>query len=628
MKTKNLFAWLLLGILTLFAAAPASAQEPTRRTLREQERKEAAEVPTRRQLAARLAAVERLLGIEPPVTQTRPKTRPDTRPKTRPDTRPDTRPKTEPRTPPGEWPAVGTTRVSFKETGKDLKRLSFAEPRADSWSVEEGWRFVVMRRPVAGALFILTLEQFEGYDATRVTAAFVNGFPERGAVVFDSLSVRTGDALVYQVRSADSPGPDAIQVRGTLARRAVIGPDAARVAAYAHVEPVAGYPDWVGPLCVTGLQTDLAHANTVGLYTVWDSQVNGPSSLDGSHGGWKVAPWHFGAEGWQRGDRRGYVWAEASMFGTLDRSPLASYDPETLRPLNQHSPYWAGRANSPLPGLVPDGNPLVPYLGNLEHYEAHGSSHGQRLWGAAAMLAPFDAWARVLLVEQYWHDCTLWLDGGNSPYGLLKPLAQVQSELPAQVGWSGGGRGFAHVLRCFLYAEPYLSPAARGDAGNDYAPLYRESDGAKWRPTLRNFLVHTTRPNGILHYVGQGNNLPHGIGNDDQAGLVPYPARAREVDLQYPNLEAFGLGQLATACRNTMRAVDGVSVASSFDGSQRNSWSEGVYSKPNYYAKYDWIRGEFEGYDLKKILAVPAIYGPNEQDLSMIPPAKVFEVLK
>lgn len=492
--------------------------------------------------------------------------------------------------------------------------LTISPPDAGGWVEERAappsfgaWRFAVERRVFGDLLVVATWEQFAGIDATRVTVAVANAFADTGAVVFRNLTVDAGSERLIDTTESVSPGIDAVQVRGILARRASVGREAARLDGYEQIEPTKGYPSWTASVAEQGRRDALLGAKRLGPYALGDPVVHGPSSLDGSHGGWSVAPWHFGPEGWQRSSRAGYRWAEASMFLTLDRSPLAAFDRESLLPTNPHSPYWAGRASVVLPGWRADPSPACPYLPELESYEAHAYSHLHRQTAAAAMLAPRDAFARWLLVEVYWHDLTLWLDGKRPDYPneLLKPLVAVIEDTPAHIGWSNGGRGLAHTVNAYVFARPYFSPKRR-DAPAGYLPD-QLSSGETYSELLPKLLRHLARRNGIIHSFGPDPSYP----------TVTVAARAREVDLMYPALISLGLDDVAAVTKKTMARVDGMSPAASFDPSAGLSWASGKYEEPSYYPPYDWIRGVgVESFD-----ATVPWYSPTEQGLSMVPPA-------
>ena len=466
----------------------------------------------------------------------------------------------------------------------DNKSVTFDDP---TWTSEVGWQYSETRKKFGNLTAILWRERFDNVDCTRITWALINGFAHTGNVTFDYISVEFGAGRpLYRKK-----GRNVIQVRGPLARRSWIGPAQRKIRTFQHIEPFPGGTPEIDELCQAGLDDTNQNSEQVGIYLLEDTKVYGKSSLNGSHGGWEIAPYHFSPEGWQKMSRVGYQWAEACMFNTLDRSPLASMDPNTLEFVNPHVPYWPGRMNNDLPGLNESLDADCDYLEELNKYKAHDFSHYHRCTSAPAMLAEKDVFARFLL-KYYWHDIEMWLDGSQTTEELLwfKSAKQIMQEDPAHVGHEIGGRGLAHSVRSFLYAEPYLS--------KDHA--------AKWRMIFQGLLRHIARPNGIMHSQFADDHYP-GMKN---------AARAREVSLMQPNLAPLGLHDIAEAANATMaRLPDGTSVSESFDSSHLH-WADGVHSEVNYYPLYDHL------HELPKPDVVELWHSPNEQALSLFPCTK------
>jgi hypothetical protein len=502
---------------------------------------------------------------------------------------------------PWSGPRLLNTRVDLK--GYSDRFFGRWALNSEAWTYEGDFRFLVLRRLVNNALLLVTFEQFKGFDATRITVAWKNAFAGTGAIVFDDLKVTYGGR---EISTPLEEGPHAIQPRGTFVRRYHVGPDSYKLEGYMHIEPVKGYPVWAPGMCLQGLQqqTTPANAMQIGPYTIGDPGVKGSSSLDGSHGGWEVGPYHFTAEGWQRCSRHGYRWAESEFFNTLARSPLAAYDPETLLPVNKHQPYWSGRASCTLDGFEEDleAQAKVPYLKKLQGYEAPADSHAHRMTGSAAMLAPKDVFARIVLVEHYWHDFTLWLDGGESGLSYFQPYWQVIRDHSPHQGWSRGGRGFAHAVGCFKMAHPYLLGSKRGTTGD--AGLV--APGQTWWGALRDLIRHVARLNGIVHSSGQDGKYPN----------VQKAVRSREVDLLYPGMVFLGLDDLAEKVRHTMDSEGWEGTApEAWDGTMAH-WSFGQQGGPSYYPPYDMIRG-----DLTTLRTdIPMYSSPSEQQISLVHP--------
>ena len=465
---------------------------------------------------------------------------------------------------------------------------------------DSGLKFSVARESFDGILFIVVWESLKG--STRVTAAMINGFANNGTEYFDDckiVSVFNGEETVLM----DESGCGGIQVRGTLVRRATMGTDF-------HSPTADAVAPWAEELCWDGYTRSSNQWNSkkFGPYTIGDPGVTGSSSLNGSHGGWELGPYHFGTEGWQRSSDYGYMWAEREFFATLARSPLASYDPQTLEPHNPHVPYWCGRASSDLPGLAvgvdnPENDPVIA---ELHRYKAPAASHMHRATASAAMLAPRDVFARIILVEHYWNDFTCNLDGAESANSLFKPYYQVMSEKGGQ-GWSRGGRGFAHLVGCYTMAEPWLGSESRG-AGLEDRDMDVTSQGDVWDTALRALIRHVAWPkSGVVH------NMVH----DADSKHVIFPARAREIDLLFRPMQELGeLDDIVEKVRYFMSRYLGQSVAVSVNGSGEHWW-DNKHGSADYYPLYDLIRGAMKFLDLSH----PIFTDPSEQLVALVNPS-------
>lgn len=540
--------------------------------------------------------------------------------------------------PTGRWPRVEACSIEILMHGfRDMDVAVFPKLEDSDWTREPGWRFCVQRMNFDGRLAIAFYEQFEGFDATRATILMGDVFANIGAVLFDSIAFKYGREDIFRVQGNEKPGPDAIQVRGGLLRRYSFGPDGGKLDRYEHIQPEAFYQKWpwLLELAHKGLTTigNSYHTETVGIYNLNDPQVIGSSSLNGSHGGYKVAPNHFGADGWQACSREGYMWAAIDMFSTFDRSPIGVFDPETLHPLNRHKPYWCGRANSSKPGgieayegFAPDPDTRCSYLPKLEQFEAHDYTHGRRGNGSADFLAAKDIVGRFLSVEWYWADYDRWLDGGTvKPYdngqfnGLLMPISQIIAQtkeagrlgksfyIQPNSGWSQGGRGFANALDCFSAAHRWFNPITRNDRNTTYEPEMVSSRRTKqtYYGYLQELIKATIRPNGILHTQHHDDNWPN----------VPNSARMREVQLLQKGLLFLGLHEEAGKAAFWASPTVIGSPPSAADSTSQH-WAEGIHSEnPNYYIWYDILMGFYDTIDLKG----PLFTSPIEQQISLIP---------
>lgn len=462
----------------------------------------------------------------------------------------------------------------------DGDQLALRHP--GTFTDEGDYRFAVVRREYKGALLIAVWDEFHGDP--RVTVAVTNGFTNTGNILWTCLRIEAHRGR--EVSVLHDGGPGGAQVSGTFVRRKTWGS-----AWYQPThEPAA---DWHHELAQKGADgyADTDAFNTIAIagdYTVGTPKVKGVTSFNGSHGGYRVGPYHFGPEGWQRAHAQGWVWAEREFLAELARTPLAFYDRETLAPYNPHSEYWCGRTNVFLPGHAP-----VPSerLAELQKYRPHNADHMHRATAAPAMLAPRDVFARIVLVEHYWNDFCCWLDGARSKNPLFQPYWQVM-EGPARRGWSRGGRGFAHAVGAFTMAKPYLHPTSRGSSGHG-EQVEHNSWGDHWEYSLRGLIRHVAGPAGLVHRM-----------DVDPSHGLPDATRSREADLLFtPMIRLGGLDDICAKAAATMARNRTSSVPESIHFYSRE-WDAFDFSpyltladdlppyRDGYYPLYDLIRGD------------------------------------
>lgn len=310
-------------------------------------------------------------------------------------------------------------------------------------------------------------------------------------------------------------------------------------------------PEWVRERCEAGEASSMAGSKLLGPWRVGYAAVRGSGSLNGSHGGARLAPYDGGVNGWQGYCKEGLVWAEHDLVTTMMRSPIVMLNDEG-KWWNPHEPYWPGRTvqHEPLPYRITtsDGSgnwtwlPLPAdapaYAHELREYRAHDHTHGRRGFGAAGLLAPYDALARWFLV-QLAGDTIAWLDGGRSPLGLLQPIEQML-EAPGQFeGDSRGGRGWGHTMALMLEAQPYLPEHMR-----------TLSDGSHVIDAIRTLTLKWASPeNGWTHSTGKAS-FPDPVGG---WGAIEDPVCAcREIDLVGVNFLSYGLKDLHEAWVRSM----------------------------------------------------------------------------
>ena len=521
----------------------------------------------------RAGALERSLGLEPrPVGPPAPIEIAATKPQEPVAPEPDAEHELEPEKP--LWPTAPPVRVRMVGRDEQVTEVTLdAEP---DWTLEDRWRWSEERIPFAGTALFVWREQFEKTLATRVTVAVVNGIPGRGVVDFRELEVALGDRVVFELE-----GRHCIVPRGIFARRFFDGPDSARFVTWAIVrDRLPGWtPAWAAARCaeeLSRLRKTVSGENTVGPYRIGDPVVRESSSLNGSHGGWKIAPYGGGALSWYAGAIEGWALAEEQFWRTVARSPIAILDAESLEPFNPKTEYWLGRTiQHELPGFRALPDDWTDYGAFLHRFRPHDYTHLWRQIRDAAQLARYDIAARWFLLAS-WHDCTMWLDSGgaDSANSLFWPLEKLIAVAPAGEGAGWAGRGFAHVVRCFIEVEPYLP----------------EEEARQWRERLAAALRHVIIPGtGVAHAYPRQDDL--------DPSLVPPVARAREIDLLGACFLPMGLVQEDADWRRFMAPVDGKSVGATLEiRPGMKSWTDRRGAVPNYFPEYDAFRGDLRPY--------------------------------
>lgn len=528
------------------------------------------------------------------------------------------RPRPGPQPPPdvGGWPTVPDVRIGLDPRGPPAEQLLELAGAAAEWTIETGWRHSTAYAELADLAVFTWREQWAGWDATRVTVAVVNGFPGRGTAYLEGIRIEVAGAAPLARAERDCILP-----RGTFLRRFFVGPQADALRAWQHVEPAGPTLEWIPAVCETGRARRAAEAKAVGPYLVGDPNVQGSSSLPGSHGGRRLAPYWGGEDGHQATCREGLrAMAEGWLFAAA-RSPVALLERGTGAWRNPRASYWPGSTigHEP-PGyaiaqLKPGGEAVFlpldgwcPYEAELRTYRPHDHTHYRRAFAEAAGVARHDVAARWFLA-MLWGNLAAWLDGAPSTVGLLQWGPQLL-EVPAHQGDSRGGRGWGHTLGCFLAAEPWLP-----------AELAGPSWGGTWREALARITEHWSRPNGWVHATGrEGFPLPQRwqltaggeLVLDAQgkpietatwkasgwAALDDPVAASRELDLVGVWLAPLGLAELDAAWRRSLAPVqrrDGtwLSVGEHLESRDVAHWSAVDYRAPNAQPEYDLFRGEF-----------------------------------
>ncbi len=500
-----------------------------------------------------------------------------------------------------EWPSAPSVGLRLVDREGAEHRDECEAP--SEWIVEGQRRWSEERRPFAGVALLVWREQWRHQDATRVTVALVNAFPGRGVAYFQELDVQLDGERAWHLE-----GRHCVVPRGILARRLFHGPDAARLVTWSVLRgSLPGWtPAWAGKRCaeeLARLKRSSDGDHQLGPYRIGDPIVRESSSLGGSHGGWKIAPYGGGSTSWYAGALEGWQLAEEQFLRTLSRSPIAILDPGTLQPYNPRVDYWLGRTiPHELPGFraVPDD--WCPYGERLHRFRPHSCSHMWRQIRDAAMLAPHDAAARWFLLTS-WHDCLLWLESGGaqSANPLFWPLEKLVASTPPGRGAWWASRNFAHVVRCFVEVERYLEP----------------EDAARWRTRIVSALRHVIVP-------GTGVALANDRPDDLDPSIEPPTARARDVDLLACSFLPLGMHAEDADWRRFMAPVGGVSVSGTFQiRPGMKSWAAGRGAAPAYFPEYDAFRGDLRPYGgtLQGLMQHASTRPVNENPLDWTDPA-------
>tara|TARA_Y100000310_G_scaffold25756_1_gene24641 strand:- start:2591 stop:4093 length:1503 start_codon:yes stop_codon:yes gene_type:complete len=291
------------------------------------------------------------------------------------------------------------------------------------------------------------LVKHKGFDATEIIVNLANGVANTGVCYFKtfSISVNGKEEIRYE-------GNHVIRPRGMFTHRFVIGPDAEIVREYKHI-PTKKEPSWAPSKAEEEIRKYLER--TEDSYGPYKPFWNKFHSLSDSHGGAGIAPYSkwFGSS-------NGYKLRALEFYGEVCRTPLACLDINGM-PKMEDEAYWLGRTPQhelPQYHFPDDYDGWSSYENWLKSYEAHDYTHLWRTIRAASELAPWNPFARKFL-QWVWHDCKLWLLGekgdqsNNTLFWSLQKLLNLTE--PQKTAW-WAGRGFYHVIRCFLVTKPYL----------------------------------------------------------------------------------------------------------------------------------------------------------------------------
>lgn len=372
---------------------------------------------------------------------------------------------------------------------------------------------------VDGVEFRCYLRTFPGLDATCVTVAAINGNEDRGCAYFESFKILDGPKTLEAIE-----GRHVILPRLGIVRRFYIGPEAKQLASWENVDDYRIGPAW-GPSRAK-IQLKKKGRLVVGPYEFfWKFR-----SLDNSHGGQGVGPFHGTADDWATFPE-GRRLREKEMLGEAQR-------PFWLLGTMTPQPYWLGQTKEHYPkGFRDEPDDWCSYAKDLAKVRAADHTHWSRSWAAADALATHgDNFARDIMLA-HWKDFKLAYDldrgdSGESP--LLTSLKAKIEDADGPTSASYGDRGLAHLLRFVRRMRDYVDPAE----------IY------PYEKALRALVLGLGDKHGVTMARTQGN------GWTDEAGLTAPWTYTLHVQLCCHEFAEFGgLGDVASWLRNFLTAA-------------------------------------------------------------------------
>ena len=519
-----------------------------------------------------------------------------------------------------------------------------------------------------GIGFMTHWEKFPGYTATRITATLVNGVKNAGTLYARGLNIKVGSNIETLLNWTDN---FCVMPGGVYPWRCVVGRDATAIENYAHTVPtVESHNSWINTLMANAI-TDRSNFASyyIGPYEVCFPVNVGEDMLTGSAGGWNLGIRAGGPSdwvkcvpnGWKAREREMLLWSRRSLIAKTDTDNNFVIDPAkgtqgryigaekegwqyipTLRNLTINAlrgQIWEYGNVAPGDGLTAQngrGYFLTSYDGysagdalpqsyyymqgepDLRKAMAPSWMHFSRITRAPSALAAQDAFARWFL-RNCFNDVVNELghegqdhgppDYSNPYYYNLQEKLDYSTTGPANTGADWAGRGFAHQIRTYLFARPYL-PVAE-DTVPTSLDTYLTSKGASkqngsyytWFDALKYAIEAVVTPYGVTHRM---EKIPYQEPKEVEYNTT-YPvhdyARSREIDLMGANFvgvgyDGLGLTALDTAWKTFCAPKIVGSCASSIAGTVQittssagqdfsfpgPNWTDGIFT--DYNASY------------------------------------------
>jgi hypothetical protein len=366
------------------------------------------------------------------------------------------------------WPKAPRVRLSWDPRGpQEVFDFDFEAAEGD-WVRGAGRRHARLVRRVDDVAFLVWLEQFEGVAATRVTVAAINGFAFAGPRYFERYAIEIDGKEREDIR-----GQHVILPRGALLRRYFTGAQQEELREWRYVHDPRPVPSWADQAARkdTAKQTAFPFRDAggrpidLGPYNFfWANK-----SLDDSHGGWGVGPFHGGPDDWLT-CAAGRQNREAEMLLDFQRPIWMLAD--DFSPLRLEVAYWMGRTALHEPAEFQyELDDWCPYAATLAQYRFADYTHLSRGPAGAAAVAAWDVFAveclRAVLTDFKTAQSLTRVVGQDADGNdLLHPGALQDNPLLFPL-WkkietvhgphsSGGDRGLAHWLRLLRWCRPYF----------------------------------------------------------------------------------------------------------------------------------------------------------------------------
>ena len=337
-------------------------------------------------------------------------------------------------------------------------------------------------------------------------------------------------------------------------------------------------------------RSPLARIDTLGSFVIDPAEYQQNRSLQYDSEGWTYAPLMESAE---------FRSLSGTVWETMITPADAGYDNTKIGKAKFKVSYAGHTAGD----IVPYNYYWFPYESEFQLYKAPNKDHLIRAIRAPGAVATQDAFARWYL-RAIFNDTLndLAHNGTDTQYYVNKNYLNISQMLATDLPLVGGdnfgtpvqnigvwwaGRSFAHQMRTYLYARPYLSQSE--DQVNEVgqvlcdASSIPQSNGSyhTWFDIFKFALETVSTPYGITH-----REFGHSL-SDTETGVNDI-GRSREFDLIGILYQDFGLASLSSAWVNYCAPIVDGGCVSSIAGDVRitASASVGDYTLTTHWSDY------------------------------------------